>query len=74
MKKAKTYIDKNGETSELGAEFFKKATRGRPTLDEDKRKQRVTMFVDPDILAHFKKDGRGWQTRLNDKLREAIGL
>ncbi len=70
----KTYIDESGDAKELDASFFQKAKRGRPSLSPEARKQRVTMFVDPDILAYFKKDGRGWQTRLNKTLRKAIGL
>ena len=32
------------------------------------------MLLDPDVLAHFKKDGKGWQTRVNAALRQAAGL
>jgi len=70
----KSYISGNGEAKKLDGAFFEKAKRGRPALAPHERKQRVTMFVDPDIIAHFKKNGRGWQTRLNDTLRKAIGL
>jgi uncharacterized protein (DUF4415 family) len=62
------------DTFELDERFFKQAKRGRPSLPPEKRKQQVTMLLDPDVIAHFKKDGRGWQTRLNAKLREALGL
>ena len=37
-------------------------------------KQQVTIRLDPDILARLKEDGRGWQTRANALLREALGL
>ena len=80
-----SYVDADGEARELdaaffeGAEFgvldmkpFEKMRRGRPELPEEERKQKVTMMLDRDIVAHFKKDGRGWQTRLNAALREAI--
>jgi len=33
----------------------------------------TTVRLDPDVLEHFKSTGRGWQTRLNDALRKAIG-
>ena len=32
------------------------------------------MRLDPDVLAFFRADGEGWQTRINDALRKAAGL
>ena len=51
-----------------------RATRGRPVLPEEKKKQRVTLYLDRDVVGQLKKDGRGWQTRANARLREALGL
>lgn len=48
--------------------------RGRPPLDEADRKQRVTMYLDRDLVDRLKSDGRGWQTRANALLRKAAGL
>ena len=28
--------------------------------------------LDADIIEHFKQDGRGWQTRINDSLRKIV--
>lgn len=47
---------------------------GRPPLPEAERKTRVTLHLDPDVLAELRKDGRGWQTRANAALRRALGL
>lgn len=47
---------------------------GRPTLPEAMRKQRVTLYLDPDVLARLKADGKGWQTRANAQLRKGLGL
>ena len=47
---------------------------GRPPLPEAEKKQRVTMYLDRDVIARLKEDGKGWQTRANAKLREALGL
>jgi len=47
---------------------------GRPPLPEDQRKKRVTLHLDPDVLAALKADGKGWQTRANAALRRALGL
>lgn len=34
----------------------------------------VSLRIDQDVLAHFQDQGPGWQDRLNDTLRKAIGL
>ena len=47
---------------------------GRPALPETARKQRVTLYLDPDVLARLKADGKGWQTRANAQLRKGLGL
>jgi len=62
------------DTFEFTDEQFKKARRGRPLMPEAERKQQVTMMLDKDVISHFKKDGRGWQTRANEALRKAAGL
>ena len=56
--------------AELGMEPPK--PRGRPRSEQPKRQ--VTLRLDHEIVEHFKSDGAGWQTRLNDTLRKAIGL
>ncbi len=35
-------------------------------------KEKVTVRLDADIVAHFRESGKGWQTRLNDALRQVI--
>ncbi len=47
---------------------------GRPPLPPEARKRRVTMHLDPDVLAALKAEGKGWQTRANAALRRALGL
>lgn len=44
--------------------------RGRPSSG----KERVTIMLDPDVLASYRSLGKGWQSRLNDDLREIRGL
>jgi len=41
--------------------------RGRPPLDEPKVS--TTIRLDADILAAYRAEGPGWQTRMNDVLR-----
>jgi uncharacterized protein (DUF4415 family) len=36
-------------------------------------KEQVTLRIDRDVLEHFQGSGPGWQDRLNDTLRRAIG-
>lgn len=53
-------------------EKFVKATvrRGRPPLT--KPKVSTTIRLSQDVIDHFKASGRGWQTRVNEALREWI--
>ena len=46
---------------------------GRPSLAEHQRKVVTTIRLDPDVIAHFRSAGAGWQTRVNEALREWIG-
>ncbi len=59
---------------ELVETLQKHGKLGRPPLPPEQKKKRVTMYLDPDIIAHLKKDGKGWQTRANATLRKALGL
>ena len=45
-----------------------KPMRGRP-LGSGKKEQ-VTLRLDTEILEQFKATGNGWQTRINDALRD----
>jgi uncharacterized protein (DUF4415 family) len=74
MTNHRSYIDEDGEALELDEQFFKEAKRGRPALAPEQRKRQVTMMLDPDVIDHFKKEGRGWQTRMNAALRKVAGL
>lgn len=46
--------------------------RGRPR--QEQVKESVTMRVDADVLEAWRATGPGWQSRMNDTLRRAIGL
>jgi uncharacterized protein (DUF4415 family) len=37
-------------------------------------KKLVSMRLDEDVIAHFRRRGRGWQRRINDTLRKAARL
>jgi uncharacterized protein (DUF4415 family) len=69
------------EIPKLTDEWFRRATlhiggvpvsRGRPHALT--RKQAVSLRLDPDVLAHFRRSGRGWQSRINAALRKVAKL
>lgn len=43
---------------------------GRPVSENPKKL--ITVRLDAEILEFFKADGKGWQTRMNDVLREYV--
>ena len=45
-----------------------KRPRGRPKAEQTK--QALTVRYDADIVAAFKATGKGWQTRMNEALRD----
>lgn len=45
-----------------------KPKRGRPALAQTKPP--VNIRLDPDIVTAFRKSGAGWQTKINDALKE----
>ena len=52
-----------GDIPELGEDFFKRAELRAPA------KQTITIRVDSDVLAWFKAQGKGYQTRINKLMR-----
>ena len=46
--------------------------KGRPKLAASAHKKAVSIRLDPEVVAFFKADGPGWQTRLNDFLASRI--
>jgi uncharacterized protein (DUF4415 family) len=80
---AKSAVTKNtlvdpDDAPELTDTWFEKADlmqgtklvrRGRPT---GQTKALQTVRFDLDVLAAFKSTGKGWQTRMNEALREWI--
>jgi len=66
-------------TSREAAEAaFKKVTTKPADLPPERPKvpnvkEMVSIRLDRDVLDHFQNDGPGWQDRINDALRKAIG-
>lgn len=56
-----------------GPEFAAKLIRrGRPPLAEGEKKEAVSIRLSPDVLAHFRAGGEGWQTRIDEALRKVM--
>jgi uncharacterized protein (DUF4415 family) len=71
--------DEYEDIPELTDEWFEKADqhrgtklvrRGRPVADT--RKEAVSIRLSPDVLAHFRAGGPGWQTRIDTALRALV--
>ena len=69
------------EIPELTEEWFRGATlhvggvpvlRGRPKAEATK--DAVSLRLDRDVIAHFRRGGRGWQSRINAALRKVAKL
>jgi uncharacterized protein (DUF4415 family) len=69
------------EIPELTDDWFEKAVphrngqplrRGRPKAASTK--QQVTLRLDRDVLERFRQTGEGWQSRINEALRKAVGV
>jgi uncharacterized protein (DUF4415 family) len=84
MAKRIPLTDKNGEVRELTKDDFKQfksaeevlpkelvsvlPKRGRPVSGATKKA--VNIRLSPDIISSFKATGPGWQTRINNALRD----
>ena len=54
------------------AEKMRKNVGGRPKVENPK--VAVSLRLDPEVVSRFKAEGPGWQTRMNEALRQAAGL
>jgi len=84
MKKVDEYVlgpKDYEEIPELTEEWFKHATihvggapvsRGRPPSPHPK--EAVSLRLDSDVIAHFRRGGPGWQSRINAALRKVAKL
>lgn len=69
--RAKWYIGEVEVTPEEGRAAFREALqRGRPKKPADKRKIHQGLRLSPEVLERFKASGAGWQTRIDEALRE----
>jgi len=86
-KKADTHVSRQEDADEIpeltdedfargvwhkGGKPLPNGPRGRPKSGNPKRP--ISLRLDPDVLAHFRRSGRGWQSRINAVLRKAAKL
>ena len=57
------------EGPSLGADFWRDA---RVVMPAESGKEHVTLRIDRDVLAFFRQQGRGYQTRINAVLRSFV--
>lgn len=50
-------------------DWWREAKAGLPFPLPKEAKRQVTLRLDPDVLDHFRRQGRGWQSRINAVLR-----
>jgi uncharacterized protein (DUF4415 family) len=55
-----------------GGVLMPRGPRGRPKSKNPK--QATSLRLDADVVAHFRRTGRGWQSRINAVLRKAAKL
>jgi uncharacterized protein (DUF4415 family) len=64
-------IDSDPETRELSDEELKGLRPvGRPPAAVTK--QPVSIRLSPEVIAHFKASGKGWQTRMDEVLKDYV--
>ena len=74
---APDWVDPDDAPDLSGAEWTEKVSatpvrRGRPKAGVTKVS--TTIRLDPDVLDAFKSAGPGWQSRINEALRKAMGI
>lgn len=68
----------SGDARSEAEAAFKQATAREPEAPPKRTglpgvKELVSLRIDQDILEYFQEGGPGWQDRLNEALRKAIG-
>ena len=68
IRKARPAFEVIGEV--FGHHVSKELRRGRGRPRKQDRKINQTLRLDADVLAAYRKAGKGWQRRINEVLRE----
>jgi uncharacterized protein (DUF4415 family) len=54
----------------FGKEVAEKLTKSRGRPKSENPKMPLKLRIDPDVVNAYKAEGEGWQTRMNDALRD----
>ena len=65
-------VDMLAEAEVFKGEQFVRRGPGRPKAEMTK--QKISVRLDPDVLARLREGGPGWQSRINTVLRKALGI
>lgn len=67
LKKARPALELVSEV--FGDRAAAELSRGRGRPPKEDRKVNQTLRIDPDVLEAYRREGKGWQTRINLVLR-----
>ena len=70
LAKATYHVDGREVSREAFRESLRKRPPGRPPVEV--KRPMLSMRVDIEVLAHLRASGKGWQTRVNALLKEAV--
>jgi uncharacterized protein (DUF4415 family) len=56
----------------LGEELAKELLKHRGRPKKQTRKQQITLRISPEVVEYFRSTGRGWQSRIDQTLQEAV--
>jgi uncharacterized protein (DUF4415 family) len=57
--------------AEVAPEIVRRARGQRGPQKSKPVKKLISLRLDPDVVQHFRRGGRGWQSRINQALRKA---
>jgi uncharacterized protein (DUF4415 family) len=60
--------------AEVAPEIVRRARGQRGPQKSKPVKRLVSLRLDPEVISHFRRGGRGWQSRINQALRKAARL
>ena len=60
--------------AEVAPEIVRRARGQRGPQKSKPVKTLISLRLDPDVVRHFRRSGRGWQSRINQALRKAAKL
>lgn len=69
---ARAVVVKTGGYEAVQAALAKKRMQGQRGPQKRPVKQSISIRYSPEVVEYFKSTGQGWQTRMNDALKEWV--